>query len=374
MKFILISTVCIGISCYGFEIDEKIISSFTREIYYRYYLIKRCKDPIQILITNKDLWQHIQFDKLSTEYIQNTDIKKSIQSMRASHQIDPFIELWHQMNAHRHVNDPVFQKDFISLLFMLYTSLAVPSQQRNSHDPIYIQATGSQSIEKMLSIIDKNLDNFHLPKTIQRPKTYKNIADQKVSTDDIALTYYLIQRLDKAIQVILATQKTIPSSLFLSHQKATIDKVEFDAEISFSHERINHCFTQILIKKNLEPLLQIWEEFTCFRHAGDSHFLKEMLMMLFTVYKELLLIALNQESEQVITTEMNTILDLYEHVNELPLDEILSAIDLTTDKLILVQNMEKKGKKEWSIEKHPVLFHTLLALPIAYFLIKTFAL
>lgn len=364
MKLALMSTLFLSTLCYGFEINEKIINSLTREIYYRYYLIKRCQQPIRILINHQELWKRIHFEKLSADQVDNAEIKQAIHQLQTSHDVASFIQLWHEMNTHRNVRDPVFHKDFVKLLFMLFASLETSSRIKEIE--ISDVNNFNTSIEKMLMFIDKNIDKLYLPHN--RPKQqYHKFADQKqVTTDEIALNYYLIQRLDKAIETLSAAQF---QPFELAQKNGTA--VDYSIENSFSHERVSDCFSQMLIQKNLTPLLHMWEEFIHFRHAGDSLFFKEMLMMLFTVYKELLFAKLQQESETIITTEMNTILDLYEHIDELPLDEILKAIDLTTDKLVLLQNIEKKKTDNWRLQRFPIIFHTLLALPLAYILIKT---
>ena len=361
MRLILIQALCISITCHGFELDEKNINSFTREVYYRYYLIKRCQEPVEILSSNTQLWNKINFDLISTDKLENTEVQHNVLALQKSRRVELFIELWHQMKSHRNLNDASFHKDFIKLLFMLYNALEKqPSSKANNHT--------ATSVETMLSIIDKNIETIR-PQKKNKPIEHKFIDYKQVTTDDIALNYYLMQRLDKSVELLSTIQDPFPGS----QQQNAINLNSCAPGGNFSHDRINNCFNQILAKKNLDPILHMWDDFAQFRHAGDAHFLKEMLMMLFGVYKDLLFAKLNDESEQVITSEMNTILDLYEHVNELPLDEILQAIDITTDKLILLQNMEKKGKAAWG-QQYPVIFHTLLALPVAYFIIKACAL
>jgi hypothetical protein len=369
MRLILINMLCLSVSAYGFEVSEKLINSFTREVYYRYYLIKRCEDPVTILINNKKIWSKINFELISIDLIESAEIKSTALTLQQFHQPEPFMQLWLQMKAYRNINDSSFEKDFVKLLFMLYKSLNINPHHKTSIEVYAPEPSSSSSIKVMLSIIDTNIETLTL-KGPTHPKEQRFFDDKEVTTDDIALNYYLMQRLNKSIKLLSTIEKFELSSLLSSLKKSTIDTMTFDTEIHFSHDRINLFFSHLLIEKNLAPLFHMWQECAHFRHAGDSHFFKEMLMMLFTVYKELLLTKLNQESEQVIASEMSAILDLYEHINELPLDEILNAIDLTTDKLELLQNMEKKGKKEWTLQQYPIVFHTLLALPIAYLLIK----
>jgi hypothetical protein len=357
MKLILIPVLCTSITCYGFEFEAKNINSFTREVYYRYYLIKRCEEPVEILSNNRQVWRNINFDLISPEKLENVEIKNKALELQKSHRVEEFTQLWQQINTHRNLSDESFHKDFIKLLFMLYNSLEKqPSPQA---------ITRTNSVEKMLSIIDKSIETIRPQKKNKFHNKHKFIDYKQVTTDDIALNYYLMHRLSKSIELLATIKDPFPESA----QQNSASANSCDTAGHFSHDRINTCFNQILAKKNLEPILQMWADFTQFRHAGDTHFLKEMLMMLFSVYKDLLFTKLSDESEQVITSEMSTILDLYEHVNELPLNEILQAIDITTDKLILLQNMEKKGKAAWG-QRYPVVFHTLLALPVAYLIIK----
>jgi len=365
MRLFLTAALCISTACYGFETDEKLISPFTYQVYYRYYLIKRCQEPVQLLKNNAHLWTLIEFEHLTPEELENDEIKNNIKTIKKDHLITSFMSLWHQMQTHRHITDPSFQKDFITLLFMLYKSLEKPPHKHTAHT----HTPSNLSIEKMLSMIEKNIETMRPHVKHKSPPEQSFFESNPVTTDDIALNHYLIHRLDKAMQLL----SDIHDEAATSPATSSFEQAVCNLGISFSHERINSCANQMIARKNLEPVLQMWQEFIRFRHAGDAHFLKEMLMMLFAVYKDLLFVKLNSESEDVITNEMNTILDLYEHVDDLPLDEILHAIDLTTDKLLLLQSMDKKSKQGWE-QRYPVLFHTLLALPIAYLMVKACAL
>lgn len=368
MRLLIFVAFCISMPCHGIDIRfERSINPFTRNVYYRYYLIERCQESIDLLKNNPNVWRAINFDRLALyqderEAFKNDHVKETVKIVEKTHLIEPFLDLWHQIRSHRHIDDSSFHEDFVKLLFMLYKCLEQPPCHKAG-----VQNSTDYSIEKMLSNIDKRVD-------MMRPNNSKKSTSGHISqtydatTDDIALNYYLIHRLDKAIQLLATAQQKLTSI-----ETGFIDHAMCNMGINFSHERINYCFNQMTARKNLEPFLHTWQDFSRFRHAGDAHFLKEMLMMLFAVYKDLLLTMLTSESEKFITSEMDTILDLYEHVNELPLDDILHAIDLTTDKLLLLQSMEKKAKQGWK-EHYPVVFHTLLALPIAYLMIKTCAL
>jgi hypothetical protein len=356
-----LATLCASVSCYGVDnVFEKSINTFTRDIYYRYYLIQRCQEPVELLQKNPAIWKQINFDNLDLMILDNEIVQEKAALIQIKHVIHPFLELWHQINTHRHLDDASFHKDFVKLLFMLYKSLEQPTHQK---------ATAAYSIEKMLSTIDKYTDKVRPNNPKKNAADYYGLPDpHAVTTDDIALNYYLIQRLDKPIKLLSAMRDELVIS-----KAGWVDHAMCNMAINFSHERMNYCFNQMTMRKNLEPFLHAWQEFSRFRHAGDAHFLKEMLMMLFAVYKDLLFVRISEESEEFITSEMNTILDLYEHVNELPLDEILHAIDITTDKLLLLQSMDKKAKQSWS-QQYPLLFNTLLALPIAYIIVKTWTL
>jgi|GEM_PF-2217207 hypothetical protein len=361
MKKLIVTALCASVSCYGIDnIFERSINIFTRDVYYRYYLIQRCEEPVMLLINNPSIWKTIDLHHLDVAFLENDIVIEKATVIQKTHIIQPFLDLWHQIKSHRHVDDASFHKNFVMFLFMLYKSLEQPSSQKATAPP-----PASYSIEKMLSSIDKHIDKIR-PSKLNNHKSDSALHElHPVSTDDIALNYYLIQRLDKPIKLLSTMHEDITSS-----NGGWLDHAMCNIGVNFSHERINYCFNQMATRKNLEPFLHTWQEFRRFRHVGDTHFLKEMLMMLFAVYKDLLFAKLTEESEEFITSEINTILDLYEHVNELPLDDILHAIDLTTDKLLLLQSLDKKAKQSWG-QQYPLLFHTLLALPVAYFIIKT---
>lgn len=364
MRLLAFAVLCVSIPCHGIDnIVEKLINPFTRDIYYRYYLTYRCEESVELLKKNPEIWKNIDFNRLEIDLLENSIVKEKATTIQKNHLLQPFLDLWHQICSHRHIDDTSFHKDFVKLLFMLYKAIEQPSNQKAPapNPALY-------SIEKMLSSIDKHIDKIR-PNGPKRNNSDGVLSDSYfVTTDDIALNYYLIQRLDKPIKILSAMHQELSAS-----RSGWFDHAMCNIGVHFSHERINYCFSQMTMHKNLGPFLHTWQEYARFRHAGDAHFLKEMLMMLFAVYKDLLFVKITEETEEFITSEMSTILDLYEHVNELPLDEILHAIDITTDKLLLLQSMDKKAKQSWG-QQYPVLFHTLLALPIAYLIIKTCAL
>lgn len=361
MKKLITIALYLITPCYGIDTGfEQYINAFTRDVYYRYYIIQRCQEPVTLLKNNPNIWQEPNFDNLNLDILENEIVKEKAALIQKNHLVQPLLDLWHQIISHRHADDASFHKDFVKFLFMLYKSLDNTPKQKAS-----LLASTSQSIESMLNNIDNHIDKMCLHGAPRSRYDCVLSESHAVTTDDIALNYYLIQRLDKPIKLLCAMHDELKST-----GAEPLDHAACNAGINFSHERIHYCLSEMAIRKNLEPFLHTWQEFRRFRHTGDEHFLKEMLMMLFAVYKDLLLVKLSKESEEFITSEMNTILDLYEHVNELPLDEILHAIDLTTDKLLLLQSMDKKAKQGWS-QQYPLLFHTLLALPIAYLIVKT---
>ncbi len=64
MRLLLIGAVCISSSVMDFEFDEKLINPFTREVYYRYYLIKRMRRadaPIYIIPPYGNILTSISF-------------------------------------------------------------------------------------------------------------------------------------------------------------------------------------------------------------------------------------------------------------------------------------------------------------------------
>jgi hypothetical protein len=364
MRLLAFVVLCVSIPCYAINTThEKCINSFTRDIYYRYYLTQRCQESVELLKKNPNIWKTIDFDNIEAGIFENIIVKEKAGLIQKNHTSQHFIELWHQMKSLRHVDDSSFHQDFIKLLFMIYKSIEQPAAQKASS-----LVTAPYSIERMLSSIDMHIDKLRSNVPKRSSSEYALSDSSSITTDDIALNYYLIQRLDKSIKLLSIMHQDLAASRI-----GWFDHAMCNIGINFSHERINYCFNQMSMHKNLAPFLHTWQEYARFRHAGDAHFLKEMLMMLFAVYKDLLFVKITEETEEFITSEMSTILDLYEHVNELPLDEILHAIDITTDKLLLLQSMDKKVKQSWD-QQYPVLFHTFLALPIAYLIIKTCAL
>lgn len=361
MRYISLSILCILIvqSSYSFDSQHAFITPFTHEVYYRYYLIKRCEEPVRFLIKDQRIWNTINFDLLTSCYFETTTFKNVIDNLKKTRDKKLFIQLWDQLKNHRHIENPLFEHDFITLIFHFYKSLH-PILYEKKERFCFLDSSFSQ--EMMLTFLDESTDNFN-KNSGTCARSLKPIEND-VSVDDITFTYYLIQRLKKPLDTLFKIEKKYSHPALQKKKIISIDIDDLEKEICFSHERIKACCSLLFSTKNLRPLFQLWQEFSHFRYTGDNHFTQEMLMMVFTLYRDILLTELQEKPEHIILNETDTILEFSDHIHELSPETLLTAIELTSDKLILLNNNKTKDNK------YTPLCHTLLALTLACIIVK----
>jgi hypothetical protein len=303
----------------------------TVTIYERFYLIKRIEKVFEIL-HNDAVKRSFAYTNITPQIYQHPLIHASAKKICTLRSVEPLYELWHMCTSYQQLHDPLFAVEFVHLVYALCLELG-DSKRTCKMDADW------PLIEDFLHAIDVSLRYacYHEPLR-SRDNEYTPDA---VTTDMIIQRYLVLKRLDKSIELLqyLVQKRTMIAC------SGVRSSFELDVD-QFTHGRIKDCIQQILVKKNLEPLLQIADDMQQYRFVADDTFLQEMLMNLFLVYKGLLLEAASETDGEIIATQMNQVLEIYENIDEMPLDETLEAIDEVTDRLLALQHKEEQHQFE----------------------------
>jgi hypothetical protein len=108
--------------------------------------------------------------------------------------------------------------------------------------------------------------------------------------------------------------------------------IQIDATF-FLHPRIIVCIRRIIATASLKPLLALLH--TTHKHyfAVDQQFLRELFSLIFIIYKQIIF---NECAEQTVVlkkTTLETIIEISDKINQLPIAEILNAIDMLINEL-----------------------------------------
>ena len=303
------------------------INAKTEAIYYRYYLIKRLEVAMHLLL-EPAVQANISVDQIVLDSCGHAAMYDVLEQMQEQKSIAPLDVAWQQFVSYQYIDDPSFNAAFIALMFSVYEQMVEKKDRAIGH------------VERMLADIDTITHKLAGYKLIEHSQRDQHITE--VKTDQIAQCFLVSKRLEKTMQVLLYMHRRGGHTLHTKAQDTSFDLL-MDELDRFDHQRVREAIIIMCKSKSLAPLLHLCAEYRQYRFASDDTFLKEMLMHIFLVYKSLLFKQLSVTTEQVIMTEMQQILDVYEHIEQMPLDETLEAIDMATDKLVAIQHMQAKG-------------------------------
>ncbi len=317
--------------------EHMFVQKRTDKIYHRYYLIKRLR-PSLALLNHENIRRLIAFEELDSALFRQPQMQAMVEQIAKDKTLYSLFELWDQFIAYQHLYSTIFVNEFIELVHYLYDLMRPQEHNRVAF---------SLPIEHRLDVIDRYVRE--VCDNIKYSKKSTNRELDEVTTDSVAKRFFIIKRLQKSIQFLHYLQKNIKRPFKQKDvQRVFDDETGLLSEIEhFSHGRVRECIEQMCKRKDLEPLLHVCKEFKQYRFAQDDTFLQEMLMNIFLVYKSLLFKDLSAQTEQVVMIEMNQVLELYENLESLPLDETLEAIDVVTDKLIAIQALESQKKTSY---------------------------
>ncbi|MEX0849745.1 MAG: hypothetical protein WD055_05940 [Candidatus Dependentiae bacterium] len=348
-----------AIQATGLFPEQMVIQERTDHIYHRYYLIKRLEPSLQLL-HNDQVQKCVPFERLDATLFRLEAIQSAVECMSQKKTMMPLFDLWHMFCSYRYVDSLIFKNEFIELIYYICDLI----------EPLHKKYRGGICLEQKLCCIDQVTDTLRYGASRSHIMVHKDIDE--VGTNLVARRFFIIKRLHKSMQFLayLHEKKQYPLAKSDNIRSAE-ESVDLLDEIEhFSNDHMRDCIIQMCQKKSLDPLLRVCNEFKQYRFASDDSFLQEMLMNIFLVYKSLLFKNLSDHAEQVIMTEMSQVLEIYEHIDSLPLDETLQAIDMVTDKLIAIQALESKNDKKYLWAIIPGILSTALGFGAYYYLTK----
>lgn len=103
---------------------------------------------------------------------------------------------------------------------------------------------------------------------------------------------------------------------------------------SYKHPLVVLCLKKMNMLRSLDPLFETWDIFLKeYKQVEGSLFLHEISILTFCLYKNILCTLDAQRGQRVNAVE---IINLYNKINGLPIDEVLTALDHCYVRLIFV--------------------------------------
>lgn len=125
------------------------------------------------------------------------------------------------------------------------------------------------------------------------------------------------------------------------------DCIQIDSALFFN-KKIIKCIEEIESTTSLKPILQLSQNINDYAFVQDHQFMRELFLLLFTIQKQILLQKCAEKPDILKKNTLATILEISEKINQLPIAEILNAIDmLVTELPPFLEKYEFHSQMSW---------------------------
>ena len=101
----------------------------------------------------------------------------------------------------------------------------------------------------------------------------------------------------------------------------------------FFHHSTKFCLQKVLRTGSLKPIITLLQKTSDQLNSQSPRFIHEIFLLIFTVYKQILLQECNEHHHVLKKTTLTTIIEVSDKINQLPIAEVLSAIDMLMTEL-----------------------------------------
>lgn len=116
----------------------------------------------------------------------------------------------------------------------------------------------------------------------------------------------------------------------------------------FFHPRIKTCIYAMQESQSLKPLLQLSRSFEKYLYVHNIEFVRELCILFFIIHKQIILRTCAERPQIFKTIDLEKILEISEKINQLPIAEVLNAIDmLVTELPPFLEKYEFNSKISW---------------------------
>lgn len=301
--FLIASSVCI------YAEESFVIPQLCENITRRTYLLSRLEKMMSLLQTTHLHAEQINFN---AAHYAHPMIQSTISAIHDEGGLHPLFELWDHLKEYKSINDCQLIREFTRL------ALSIPV----------------------------NLHCNHQIKRAAKPDIKLSLSGMTF-TEAVTLRNYYVQRLKRPIS-FLKNVKCNRSDIF--EQPKPGCNCSFISNYHFSHPEIKRVVTHMEQHNSLDPLIKLAHEFEKLKLIQDGAFQKQFMVLIFTTYRNLLI---NNAVVHHIIIKKNTLelmAHLYDELEQLPLEELLDAIDLLAEELPpLLEKYEFNSSMEWKI-------------------------
>lgn len=186
------------------------------------------------------------------------------------------------------------------------------------------------------------LPYYTLPKTTALcHRIKKRTYHQKIATH-----FYCITCLTKSIYFLSRLHK----QNYHYHPCRAIEEPDHIhlSSATFYHRTIRSYLKKAIDTESLKPIILLLQYTQHNLNTQDTHFLQELLVLIFMVHKQIIFNECAQHHYPIKKSTLETIIAINNIINQLPIAEILNAIDmLVTELPPFIEKYELNSKMTW---------------------------
>lgn len=332
-----------------------IVSPFCEHVHARTYFILRVKKGMQFLRyytkNNTIPLTHISVDMLN-EKIHHVSVRSAMHDYIETQSIKPLLHVWDDIASYRSLDDYELTREFGCILVLLMAHII---ERERFGDPCMVDTIPAiydtlwtfspedqfNYLCYYLACLTGNKDGCFYQEYMQDQwgdtKSGESVGGGY--TESITCRLYYQKRLTRMYKVIeYSARNTV--ALGVTYTNVTL---------AFSHPRIRACMQAIEEQQSLGPLMELWDEFKEYHFINDDLFLKEFLIATVVVVN----LMKNSLAPHVPSEKLGSLPDflfrMYDKIYALPLEEILSTIDLLAEELpTMIQTYRPDCSLGWS--------------------------
>lgn len=283
-----------------------VIPELCESITRRTYLLSRLERMILMLRVTKSSKKF----SLNSALFSHPTIITTIKQIDDNNSLQPLFDLWDYLKEYRSIDDCQLIHEFTKLTLSIPVTMHYgPHIKKMAHPDIKLSLNGI------------------------------------TFTEAVTLRHYYAQRLKRPLS-FLKQVKCKKTDYF--EQAANGCNCLLITNYQFSHPEIKRVVSHMEQHNSLDPLLKLGNEFEKMKLIQDEQFQKQFMGLIFTTYRNLLI---NNASTHHLPIKKNTLelmAHLYDELEQLPLEQLLDAIDLLAEELPpLLEKYEFNSSMEW---------------------------
>lgn len=295
---------------------------FIHLIYKRYFLIEKLK-PLFDEFTIDQYYYSPSLKNIVNDSVRHPLIVQSVKNIKAKQNLKGLFKVWGDFIQYRNIEDEEFTQDFIKEIKTVASMLIFKGQETDFDKLIYYGNRNSI-----------NQDRHHF----SRYDSLEIEQLEAIQTDTIFSRFYLIQRLNATVKsLLLGYQERIHLDGVAFNLK---EEVLYLENFVFKDYRVVNCFKQMLQENNFLIYQKLWAYFKSYQAINDQIFEKEFALFSLYWYQEMVKAAHLKNSNILIQHKAG--------IADLPLEDILDALDYLTDELpLFLEKYEFKSELTW---------------------------